>query len=49
LLELLDDPARALRLGASARRRIDEKFALSVVVDRYVDIYHRMVAGTWPG
>jgi glycosyltransferase involved in cell wall biosynthesis len=49
LLELLDDRAHAQRLGATARRRIDEEFALSVVVDRYVDIYRRMFAGSWPG
>ena len=36
------------RLGEAARRRIDEAFALPVVVDRYVDLYRRMIAGTWP-
>ena len=49
LLELLDDPAAARRMGAAARQRIDEEFALSVVVDRYVELYRRMIAGTWPG
>jgi glycosyltransferase involved in cell wall biosynthesis len=49
LIELLDDPADARRMGAAARRRIDDEFALRVVVDRYVDLYRRMVAGTWPG
>jgi L-malate glycosyltransferase len=49
LVELLDNPAEAGRLGAAARRRIDEEFALSVVVDRYVELYRRMLAGTWPG
>ncbi len=49
VLELLDDPAEAKRLGAAARRRIDEEFALRVVVDRYVDLYRRMIEGTWPG
>ena len=46
--ELLDEPEMARRLGAEARRRIDEAFALPVVVDRYVDLYRRMIAGTWP-
>ncbi len=48
ILELLDDSASARRLGEAARRRIDEEFALPVVVDRYVDLYRRMIAGTWP-
>jgi glycosyltransferase involved in cell wall biosynthesis len=49
LLELLDDPAAARQMGAAARRRIDQEFALEVVVDRYVALYRRMMAGTWPG
>jgi glycosyltransferase involved in cell wall biosynthesis len=48
ILELLDDPAVARRLGAAARHRVDEEFALRVVVDRYLELYHRMIAGTWP-
>jgi glycosyltransferase involved in cell wall biosynthesis len=48
LLELIDNPAAALRLGAAARQRIDQEFALPVVVDRYLDLYRRLIAGTWP-
>jgi glycosyltransferase involved in cell wall biosynthesis len=48
ILEVLDDPATARRLGAAARQRVDEEFALRVVVDRYLDLYRRMIAGTWP-
>jgi len=48
LLELLEDPALARRLGAAARRRIDQEFALNVVVDRYVALYRRMIDGEWP-
>jgi glycosyltransferase involved in cell wall biosynthesis len=48
ILELLEDPETARRLGGAARRRIDEEFALAVIVDRYVDLYRRMIAGTWP-
>ena len=48
LLELVENPAEAQQLGDAARRRIDEEFALPVVVDRYLDLYRRMIAGTWP-
>jgi glycosyltransferase involved in cell wall biosynthesis len=48
LLDLIEDPAECLRLGAAARRRIESEFALEVVVDQYVELYHRMLAGTWP-
>jgi glycosyltransferase involved in cell wall biosynthesis len=48
ILELLEDPPEARRLGEAARRRIEVEFALPVVVDRYVDLYRRMIAGTWP-
>jgi glycosyltransferase involved in cell wall biosynthesis len=48
LLELIENPAEATRLGATARQRIEAEFALPVVVDRYVELYRRMIAGTWP-
>ncbi len=48
LLELIENPEEARRLGDAARHRIDEEFALPVVVDRYVELYRRMIAGTWP-
>jgi glycosyltransferase involved in cell wall biosynthesis len=49
LLELLEEPAARKQLGAAARRDIDEHYALSIVVDRYVELYRRMVACNWPG
>jgi glycosyltransferase involved in cell wall biosynthesis len=48
ILELLEDTEKARRLGDEARRRIDDEFALPVVVDRYVELYRRMIAGSWP-
>jgi glycosyltransferase involved in cell wall biosynthesis len=48
LHQLLDDPVKAQQLGAAARRRIDDEFSLSAVVDRYVDLYRQMLAGSWP-
>jgi glycosyltransferase involved in cell wall biosynthesis len=48
LLEVLENPAEARRLGNAARQRIDAEFALPVVVDRYLDLYRQLIAGTWP-
>jgi L-malate glycosyltransferase len=48
LLELLESPVAAQRLGMAARQRIDREFAHRVVVDRYLDLYRRLIAGTWP-
>jgi glycosyltransferase involved in cell wall biosynthesis len=48
IVDLLLDPARGCELGSAARRLVDERFALRVVVDRYVNLYHDMVAGCWP-
>ncbi|HEX3449817.1 MAG TPA: glycosyltransferase family 4 protein, partial [Isosphaeraceae bacterium] len=46
--ELLENPSEARRLGSAAHQRIDREFALGVVVDRYLELYRRMIAGTWP-
>ncbi len=48
LSELINDPASAQRLGAAARRRVDTEFALGVVVDRYLELYRRLLERTWP-
>jgi L-malate glycosyltransferase len=48
ILELLGAPESARRLGQAARTRIDQEFALPVVVDRYIDLYRKMIARTWP-
>jgi L-malate glycosyltransferase len=48
LSELIGEPTSAQRLGAAARRRVDTEFALGVVVDRYLDLYRRLLERTWP-
>ena len=45
LVRVLTDRDLAARLGSSARRRIDAEFALPRVVDRYVALYRRLLAG----
>jgi len=48
LLDLLADPAAAKSMGAAARERIDREFALPVIVDRYCELYRRLIDGRWP-
>ena len=43
LVGLWNDPARRRALGASARRRIEEEFALDRVVGRYVTLYRTLL------
>ena len=44
LIALLTDPDRRAGLGATARRRVDEEFAVERVVDRYEELYRRLIA-----
>jgi glycosyltransferase involved in cell wall biosynthesis len=44
LAQVVEDCGLARRLGDSARAKIEERFALPVVVDRYVDLYRRLLA-----
>ncbi len=48
LLDLLDDPVMAKSMGAAARERIEREFAIPVVVDRYCELYRRLIHSTWP-
>jgi glycosyltransferase involved in cell wall biosynthesis len=45
LVEVLSQPPLARRLGRAARLRIEEHFALPVVVDRYVALYRALLVG----
>ncbi|MFO0952878.1 MAG: glycosyltransferase family 4 protein [Isosphaeraceae bacterium] len=44
LVELLNDQDLRARLGASARLRVEDEFALEKVVGRYVELYRRLLA-----
>jgi glycosyltransferase involved in cell wall biosynthesis len=43
LIGLLQDATRLKRLGGLARERVDEEFALTRVVDRYVALYRALL------
>ena len=42
--QLLDDPPLARRLGEAGRRRILEEFRVETMVQRYADLYRRLLA-----
>jgi glycosyltransferase involved in cell wall biosynthesis len=44
LIRTLSDPDAARARGAAARERVLREFALPVVVDRYLDLYRRMLS-----
>jgi len=43
LIELLEDRDESYRIGQRARQRIEAEFALPVVVDRYLELYERLL------
>jgi glycosyltransferase involved in cell wall biosynthesis len=43
IVRVIEDRALAARFGAAARATIDAEFALPVVVDRYVELYQRLL------
>ena len=42
---LLDDPPLAARLGANARRRVQERYSREAMVRRFEAFYHDLMAG----
>lgn len=48
ILRVLQDPNLGRFVGGEARRRIEQEFALPVVVDRYLTIYRQMLAREIP-
>lgn len=48
LLELLDDPRRAERMGAAGRRRVEAEFDAAAVREAMGGIYRDLGQGRWP-
>ena len=48
LCETSREPCCSQPLGKAARERIDQEFAQDVVVNRYLELYNRMISGSWP-
>ena len=45
IIRVVTDHDLAGRIGAAARRRIEAEFALEAVVDRYQELYRRLLSG----
>ncbi len=45
LLELIDDPAKRVRLGRQGRMLVEEKFAMEKLIPRLVGLYERAAGG----
>jgi glycosyltransferase involved in cell wall biosynthesis len=43
ILELVNEPQRAVTMGLAARRRVEEKFDVRVVAAGYEDVYRRLL------
>lgn len=48
LIELLDSPAKRVKLGVAGRRRVAARFPLRAQTERYEQLYERLVAATEP-
>ena len=48
LTEAVSDPVRLLGMGAESRRLVESRFAWSVLIDRYLDLYQELLAGRAP-
>ena len=49
IVGLLGNPPLAASLGVASRRRVEAEFALPRVVDRYVELYRRLLGGALTG
>jgi glycosyltransferase involved in cell wall biosynthesis len=43
IVQLLEEPATAARLGAAARESVVAEFSIEAIVDRYVELYSRLM------
>jgi glycosyltransferase involved in cell wall biosynthesis len=48
IIRVVSDRDFAQSIGAAARRRIEADFALEVVVDRYQELYRKLLSGDFP-
>jgi glycosyltransferase involved in cell wall biosynthesis len=48
ITHVISGPEFAHMIGAAARRRIETGFSLEVVVDRYQELYRRLLSGEFP-
>lgn len=44
IIELLEQPALAARLGAAARQRVEHDFSLDTMVDRHLSLFEKLLA-----
>ena len=42
LMKVLDDPTKAAAMGAYARRRVEDHYALDRTIGRYYDLYRQL-------
>ncbi len=49
LVRVLESPPLARELGTAARRRVEAEFSLKAVVDRYQELYRRLLVGDLSG
>ena len=48
LVELLENRSEAPTAGSGGQERVEEHFALPVVVDHYLEVYRRLIDRRWP-
>jgi len=47
LLTLLHDPVLTRKYGRTARKTVERYYSLEYIMDRYVELYHRITDGRW--